>query len=278
MTGYGECGALAHLTIPLMRTPIYQLDAFTRQRFAGNPAAVMPMEQFPADILMQTIAAENNLAETAFVVRDGSDYRIRWFTPKVEVPLCGHATLASAAVIMERLEPTRTNVIFHSASGPLPVRRTDDGYVLNFPARLMQPVEPPPALLAALGVTPLEVRKDAFNHLALLGDADTVRNLKPNFAEVVRLDRPGLIVTAAGDGDYDCVSRYFAPAKGVDEDPVTGGAHCALAPFWAEKLGKTNIRAYQASARGGDLACRLQGDRVELAGGCVFFLEGMVEL
>ena len=261
-----------------MRTPIFQLDAFAARRFAGNPAAVMPMEEFPPDAVMQTIAAENNLAETAFVVPQGNDFRVRWFTPKVEVPLCGHATLASAAVIMERLEPTRRSVVFHSASGPLPVTRTDTGYVLNFPMRTMQPISAPTGLATALGADPLEVFVDAFNYLALLPDAATVRRLAPDFEALMRLDRAGIIVTAAGDEGYDCVSRYFAPAKGVSEDPVTGGAHCALTPFWTKRLGKTTLRAFQASARGGELLCRLVGERVELEGACVFYLEGHVEL
>jgi PhzF family phenazine biosynthesis protein len=261
-----------------MRTPIFQLDAFTARRFAGNPAAVMPMDDFPPDAVMQTIAAENNLAETAFVVPQGEDFRIRWFTPKVEVPLCGHATLASAAVIMERIDPRRRSVVFHSASGPLPVMRTETGYVLNFPMRVMQPVSAPAGLAAALDAEPLEVFVDAFNYLALLHDAATVRRLTPDFGALERLDRSGVIVTAAGEGEYDCVSRYFAPAKGVPEDPVTGGAHCALTPFWTARLGKNTLRAFQASARGGELVCRLVGDRVELEGACVFYLEGQVEL
>ncbi len=261
-----------------MRTRIFQVDAFAARRFAGNPAAVMPMEQFPPDVVMQTVAAENNLAETAFVVPHGDDFRIRWFTPKVEVPLCGHATLASAAVIMERLEPQRRSVVFHSASGPLPVTRTDTGYVLNFPKRVMQPIAAPAGLADALGAEPLDVLIDSFNYLALLRDAATIRRLTPDFGALAQLDRGGVIVTAPGDETYDCVSRYFAPKKGVPEDPVTGGAHCALTPFWTERLGKTILRAFQASARGGELVCRLVGDRVELEGACVFYLEGHVEL
>lgn len=207
-----------------MLAPIFQLDAFTRRRFAGNPAAVMLLEAFPADGIMQAVAAENNLAETAFLVPQADDYRIRWFTPTVEVPLCGHATLASAAVVMEKLEQERRSVVFHSMSGPLPVRRTSTGYVMDFPARLSEPV------------------------------------------------------TAAGGGEHDFVSRYFAPAKGIPEDPVTGGAHCQLVPYWAERLKRTEFRAYQASSRGGEIVCRLQGDRVELEGACVFYMEGVAEI
>jgi PhzF family phenazine biosynthesis protein len=261
-----------------MRTPIFQLDAFTTRRFAGNPAAVMPMDSFPADAVLQAIAAENNLAETAFLVPEGGDYRLRWFTPAVEVPLCGHATLASAAVVMERLEPARSSVVFHSASGPLKVNRSDAGYVMDFPARPSEPVSTPQELAKALGVTPVEVFVNPFNYMALLESARVLPELAPDMAALARMDRPGVIVTAHGDGIYDFVSRYFAPAKGIPEDPVTGAAHCMLAPFWAKRLGKTVFRAFQASHRGGEIICRLAGDRVELEGSCVFYLEGMVDI
>jgi PhzF family phenazine biosynthesis protein len=261
-----------------MRIPIYQIDAFATQRFAGNPAAVMVMDHFPDASVMLRIAAENNLAETAFLVPEGNEYRLRWFTPKVEVPLCGHATLASSAVVMERLEPGRTRVVFASASGPLTVDRTATGYRMDFPARPSEPVTAPPGLAEALGATPVIVHLNPFNYLVLLDSARTVRTLAPDHAAISRLDRPGLIVTAAGDEGYDFVSRYFAPAKGVPEDPVTGGAHCSLAPFWAARLRSTEFRAYQASARGGEIRCRLVGDRVELEGPCVFYMEGMAEV
>jgi PhzF family phenazine biosynthesis protein len=261
-----------------MRTQIFQLDAFATRRFEGNPAAVMPMPAFPPDMTMLALAGENNLSETAFLVRDGADYRIRWFTPRVEVPLCGHATLASAAVVMERLEPGRREVMFHSASGPLRVTRSGEGYSMDFPARVPAPSNLPPAALAqALGVAPLEVFEHPANYLALLASPGDVRALSPDFAAIARLDRPGLIVTAAGEGGFDFTSRYFAPAKGVDEDPVTGGAHCMLAPFWAPRLAKQAFVAHQASPRGGVVRCSLVADRVRLEGGCVFYLEGEVE-
>jgi PhzF family phenazine biosynthesis protein len=247
-----------------MRTPIFQIDAFTNRRFAGNPAAVMPMASFPHDAVLQAIAAENNLAETAFLVS--------------EVPLGGHATLASAAVVMERLEPGRSKVIFHSASGPLTVKRADAGYVMDFPARPSDPVSAPPGLANALGVVPVEVMANAFNYMAVMQGAPVVRALAPDMAALARMDRPGVIVTAQGDGNYDFVSRYFAPAKGIPEDPVTGAAHCMLAPYWAKRLGKTAFHASQASRRGGEIICRLAGDRVELEGTCVFYLEGEVEI
>lgn len=261
-----------------MRAPIFQVDAFTRRRFAGNPAAVMLLHEFPADAIMQAVAAENNLAETAFIVVRGDDYRIRWFTPTVEVPLCGHATLASAAVVMEKLERHRESVVFHSMSGPLPVRRTSTGYVMDFPARISVPVAAPAALVAALGTTPVEVQVNSFNYMALLPSEQLVRHLTPDLATIARLDRSGVIVTAAGSGEYDFVSRYFAPAKGIPEDPVTGGAHCQLVPYWAERLKRSEFLAYQASARGGEIVCRLKGERVELEGACVFYMEGTAEI
>jgi PhzF family phenazine biosynthesis protein len=261
-----------------MRTPIFQVDAFATRRFEGNPAAVMPMDRFLEDAVLQAIAAENNLAETAFLVPEGGDYRLRWFTPTREVPLCGHATLASSAVVMERLEPGRRRVTFHTASGPLTVSRTDAGYVMDFPARPSEPVSTPPGLAEALGVPPIEVVTDGFNYLALLDTAPVVRGLSPDIAAIARMDRSGVIVTARGDGVHDFVSRYFAPAKGIPEDPVTGGAHCTLVPYWAKRLNKTVFRAYQASRRGGEITCRLAGDRVELEGTCVFYLEGEVEI
>ena len=261
-----------------MLVKIFQVDAFTRRRFGGNPAAVMILESFLNDARLQDVAAENNLAETAFLVRDGADYRLRWFTPTVEVPLCGHATLASAAVVLERLEPGREVVTFHSASGPLVVSRSGDSYVMDFPARPMLATSTPEALIAAIGQNPTETLVDQHNYLAVLETAEQVRKLAPDLGVVTLLDRAGVIVTAPGDDGYDCVSRYFAPAKGIPEDPVTGGAHCALTPYWASRLGKTSLRAFQASARGGELRCRTFGERVELEGSCVFYLEGQAEI
>jgi PhzF family phenazine biosynthesis protein len=261
-----------------MRTRIFQLDAFTTRRFAGNPAAVMPMESFLGDATLQAIAAENNLSETAFLVPEGGDYLLRWFTPAAEVPLCGHATLASAAVVMERLEPARGSVVFHSASGPLVVNRAGSGYVMQFPARTADPVAAPSGLAKALGAALLAVFANTFNYMALLANAKAVRELSPDIAAIARLDRSGLIVTAPGDGIFDFVSRYFAPAKGIPEDPVTGAAHCMLTPFWAKQLDKKELRAFQASSRGGEVICRLKENGVELEGSCVFYLEGEVEI
>lgn len=261
-----------------MRVPIYQVDAFTGRRFAGNPAAVMVLPCFPEDAVLQALALENNLSETAFLVGEGREWRLRWFTPATEVPLCGHATLASAWVVTERLGGAGDRVVFHTASGPLTVHGRRGRFVMDFPARPPRRAAAPAGLEAALGVAPVEVLHDGFNHLAILDSAATVRRLAPDLAAVRRLDAPGLIVSARGDGRYDCVSRYFAPAKGIDEDPVTGGAHCALAPFWTERLGRPEIRAFQASRRGGEMVCRVRGDRVELEGECAFYMEGEVEV
>jgi PhzF family phenazine biosynthesis protein len=260
-----------------MRAPIFQIDAFAARLFTGNPAAVIPLDRFPEDAVLQAIAAENNLAETAFLVPEGGEYHLRWFTPAVEVPLCGHATLASAALVMERLQPGRREVVFHSASGPLKVQRVGTGYVLDFPARLSEPMAIPPALAQALGAVPVEVCVNEFNYLARLESVASLRALAPDMSALARLDRDGVIVTAPGDGNYDFISRYFAPAKGIPEDPVTGAAHCMLAPYWAPRLGQTAFRAFQASRRGGEVLCRVVGDRVHLEGTCVFYLEGTVE-
>jgi PhzF family phenazine biosynthesis protein len=261
-----------------VRARIFQVDAFSSRPFAGNPAAVMPLAAFPDEPLMQAVAAENNLAETAFIVAEGADYRIRWFTPTVEVPLCGHATLASAAVVMEKLEPGRATVTFRSASGPLVVRRAREGYVMDFPARRPVAVAMPVGLAEALGVEPVEVLADEVNYLVRFESARTVCDLTPNFALISRLDRKGVIVTAEGEEVYDFVSRYFAPAQGIAEDPVTGSAHCALVPYWAQRLGRDALRAFQASRRGGEILCRSVGSTVQLEGTCYFYLEGETEI
>lgn len=267
-----------------MHAPIYKLDAFTTKRFAGNPAAVVVLETFPDDATLQAIAAENNLPETAFIVRDGSDYRLRWFTPTIEVPFCGHATLASAAVVVNVLDGERIEVTFHTKSGPLIVSRKGDAYLMDFPARKLTRVSVPSDFERAVGVVPLELYRDNLNnYVALLDDSQRVRMLSPDLAAIAKMDCTGVIVSALGDQDhpgdqgYDFVSRYFAPGKGIPEDPVTGGAHCALTPLWALRLGKTDFKTYQASARGGAMQCRLDGERVLIEGHCVFYLEGQIQ-
>jgi len=262
-----------------MRVPIFHVDAFASKRFTGNPAAVVLFERYPEDDVLQAIAAENNLSETAFLAPADHAWHVRWFTPAVEVPLCGHATLASAWVIFERIEPARAEITFLTRrSGALVVRRHGAGYEMDFPSLPPAPVTPPPGLEAALGAAPVEVLANASNYLAVMDAAAIVRELAPDHRAIARLDRPGLIVTAPGDQDYDCVSRYFAPQKGIDEDPVTGGAHCALTPYWAARLGKAELHAYQASRRGGVLDCRANGARVALRGTCTSYSEGHVEL
>lgn len=261
------------------RAPIFQVDAFADGRFTGNPAAVVVLGSFPPDAVLQAVAAENNLPETAFLVPDGDGYQLRWFTPTVEVQVCGHATLASSAVVMERLEPGRASVVFQSRSGPLAVERAGEGrYVMNFPASPCEPAEPPGGLAAALGAQPAEVHASTANYLAVLGSAAEVRSLRPDIASIALLDREGVIVTAEGEAPYDFTSRYFAPAKGIPEDPVTGGTHCTLAPFWAGRLGKVAFLARQASQRGGDVHCAVAGDRVTLTGSCSFYLHGEIEI
>jgi PhzF family phenazine biosynthesis protein len=261
-----------------MRVPIFHLDAFAARRFSGNPAAIMPLPTFLDNDVLQAIAAENSLPATAFLVAGGNEYRLRWFTPVMELQLCGHATLASAAVVMERLETSRRQVTFHTASGPLTVRRSNCGYVMDLPARRPETVCSPCGLTDALNCTPLEVSVTEFSYIALLDSAQAVRNLLPAFDTISRLDRAGVIVTGPGDGGYDFVSRYFAPARGIPEDSVTGTAHCTLVPYWELRLGKSQFRAYQASRRGGEIICRAAGDRVELEGSCAFYLEGSAEV
>ena len=261
-----------------MRLPIYQVDAFTDTLFGGNPAAIVPMDAFPQDTLMQAIAQENNLAETAFIVPQGADYHLRWFTPAVEVPLCGHATLASAAVVLERLRPQDDQVVFHTLSGPLTVRREQGDYILDFPARPATRVPDDPILAQALGVQPLELWANDFTCMAVLESEAQVRDVQPDMRALLQSGREACIVTAPGSGRFDFVSRFFAPGHGIDEDPVTGSAHCALMPYWAPRLGKDRLLAYQASARGGVLDCHLRGDRVALRGQAVFYLEGTITL
>jgi PhzF family phenazine biosynthesis protein len=258
--------------------PFFIVDAFASKRFTGNPAAVVVFEQLPNDEACQAIAAENNQSETAFLEPAGDGFNLRWFTPKVEVPLCGHATLASAWVVFERLQRARTEITFKTRkAGSLHVIRSGEGFKMDFPERAAVRVTAAPGLSAALGTTPVEVLANETNYLAVLADAATVRNLGPDLAAIRGLDRDGLIVTAPGDQGYDFVSRYFTPQRGIDEDPVTGGAHCALAPYWSARLRKTDLRAYQASRRGGEVACRMLGDRVELEGRCILHAEGFME-
>jgi len=262
----------------MMQLPIYQVDAFADRVFRGNPAAVCPLETWLPDATMQAIAAENNLSETAFFVREGSDYALRWFTPAVEVDLCGHATLASGYVVMRFLEPQRESVSFRTAkAGKLTVTRRADMLVMDFPTRPAVPAAAPPGLFAALGGTPREVLR-ARDHLVVYGSAAEIAALAPDLAALAKVDCWAVIVTAPGDNGVDFVSRFFAPAQGILEDPVTGSAHCTLVPYWANRLGKTEFEARQLSRRGGALSCALDGDRVSIAGKAVLYLEGRIEV
>lgn len=258
------------------RIPIYQVDAFASRLFSGNSAAVCPLEQWLPDQQMQAIAAETNLANTAFFVRNGDHYRLRWFTPKVEVPLCGHATLASAYIILNDLEPSAKSVRFETKSGTLIVTRDGDLFSLDFPADPPEECKAPPQLVPALGGRP-ETVLAARNYLAVYGSEDEVRSLAPNMQALLLVDRFGVIATAPGK-QVDFVSRFFAPKQGVPEDPVTGSAHCTLVPYWSKRLGKKKLHAHQVSSRGGELRCEDRGDRVILSGKAVRFLEGTIHL
>ena len=259
-----------------MNIPIYQVDAFASRPFAGNPAAVCPLDTWLPDELMQSIAAENNLSETAFFVREGPGYSIRWFTPAAEVDLCGHATLASAWVLFNCLDFEGDEVCFSSKSGPLHVSRDGDQLVLDFPAQPPRPCTTPPGVVEAFGAEPVECL-EYVDLLVIFDDPEIVLNAKPEMHLLARLDFRGIIISAPS-GKYDFISRFFGPAVGVPEDPVTGSAHTKLTPYWAAKLGKQQMRARQVSARGGDLLCTLQGDRVLIAGHAVLFLSGTIEL
>ncbi|NLV24493.1 MAG: PhzF family phenazine biosynthesis protein [Deltaproteobacteria bacterium] len=260
-----------------MTIPLYQVDAFTGTLFAGNPAAVVfPSAELSA-ATMQAIAAENNLAETAFVLPAEDGFRIRWFTPSVEVDLCGHATLASAHVLFSHRGFPWETISFSSKSGTLQVRKDGELLVLDFPADTLCAVEIPPGLSAGLGVEPREIYRGKDDYLAVLGDEKEIAGLAPNTARLSAVHCRGVIVTAPGSG-VDFVSRFFAPRIGINEDPVTGSAHTALVPYWAKRLGKTRLRARQLSPRGGELNCRDCGARVEIAGRAVTYLIGEIVL
>lgn len=261
-----------------MDIPIYQVDAFSDIAFAGNPAAVCPLKYWLDDDLMQKIAAENNLAETAFFVKEGTDYRIRWFTPKCEVNLCGHATIAAAYVLWRELEDTSTTLTFHSLSGALSVTRNEALYCLNFPSRPITQTLDNALIAQALGPnTPLWVGANDDRVLLHYAKEAEIAAIEPDFNALTKLPYSVYCVTAVGDAK-DFVARVFAPVKGINEDPVTGSAYTALAPFWATKLHKTQFQARQISARGGDVYCELQNDRVLIAGHAVCVMRGTLSV
>lgn len=259
-----------------MEIPIYQVDAFASQVFAGNPAAVCPLEAWLPDEVMQAIAAENNLSETAFFVRRGDAFDLRWFTPTVEVDLCGHATLGSAYVIINYLDPERREARFHTRSGELIVTRDGDSYCLDLPVQRLERVAVSADMTAALGAEPTEVWRSMYM-MAVFADEAQVANLSPDLAKVAALEKGEVIVTAPGKS-CDFVSRFFWPATGIPEDPVTGSAHCILGPYWAERLGKTRMSARQISRRGGELAVEVRGDRVRLTGRVAPYLQGRIRV
>lgn len=256
---------------------LLQIDAFTDQPFRGNPAAVCLLDRERDAAWMQNVAAEMNLSETAFLLPRSDGWSLRWFTPASEVDLCGHATLASAhALWEEKILPEKDAARFHTRSGLLTAKRDGEWIELDFPATRDQKCDAPPALMEALGVTsPRYVGKNKFDYVVEVGSEDEVRSVKPDMRKLRQTDARGVIVTSrASNGKYDFVSRFFAPAVGVDEDPVTGSAHCCLTPYWSQRLGRNELLALQASARGGTLRVRLDGDRVKLGGRAVTVLRG----
>ena len=256
---------------------LLQIDAFTDQPFRGNPAAVCLLDRERDAAWMQSVGSEMNLSETAFLLARGEEWSLRWFTPTIEVDLCGHATLASAhALWEEKLLASAQAARFHTRSGLLTATKRGEWIELDFPVTREQKSDPPPALLESLGIdSPRYVGRNKFDYIIEVDSEKDVRRLKPNHAMLRQIPVRGVIVTSqAANGEYDFVSRFFAPGSGVDEDPVTGSAHCCLTPYWSERLGKSELVAYQASARGGMLRVRLDGDRVKLAGRAVTVLRG----
>ena len=257
-----------------MELTLYQVDAFASRVFAGNPAAVCPLQDWIPDEVLQSIAAENNLAETAFFVFNGKGFDIRWFTPTSEVDLCGHATLASAFILFEKLDWKEDSVTFQSNSGPLSVHRGPQGLVLDFPSQPGTPCPIPAALGDGLGCQPIAVLA-CEDYMAVFEAEEEIVGINPNLDALRQLDLRGVIATAKGE-EVDFVSRFFAPNVGINEDPVTGSAHCMLAPYWADELNKTRLTARQLSERTGELRCELKGDRVLISGETVLYMEGTI--
>ncbi len=259
-----------------MKLTLFQIDAFTERVFNGNPAAVCPLQQWLPDSTLQKIAAENNLSETAFYVPIKNGFHIRWFTPLTEVDLCGHATLATAFVIFNLTSYPDQFITFNSKSGELFVKKEKDVLSLDFPAQPGTPCETPQELIAGLGQTPIAVLKSE-DYIAVFDSERDIAEMEPDFDYLAKLDGRGVSVTAPGS-NVDFVSRFFCPKLGVNEDPVTGSAHCALTPYWAEKLDKAILSARQLSKRTGDLTCEVKGDRVIISGKAVKYLEGSIDI
>lgn len=264
-----------------MKFPIYQIDAFAEELFTGNPAAVVVLKDWLDTDILQKIAAENNLAETAFIVNIGNDYEIRWFTPKVEVDLCGHATLAAGYVVSMYFNRGGNQVVFHSRkSGKLIVEKNHPQYTLDFPVdQLEEFTEPlPEDLISGIGKEPVEYLKGNTDCLLVYEKASDIKSIKPNFCKLEKLNYRGVIVTAPGDEDFDFVSRFFAPQSGIPEDPVTGSAHTTLVPYWANRTGKYDFVAQQLSQRNGQLHCTLNGNRVKISGKVKLYLKGEIHV
>lgn len=260
-----------------MKLQIYQADAFAASLFKGNPAAVIPLIEWLSDEKMQQIALENNLSETAFFIPEGDHFHIRWFTPTAEVKLCGHATLATAHILFNELNFQGAQIDFNSKSGILTVKKVEDKLQLDFPADFAHTVEPVPAFAEAFGIQPSATLKGRTDYLLVFDSEEIIQNIKPNIQILLGTDTRGIMVTAEGN-DVDFVSRFFAPAVGVNEDPVTGSAHTTLIPYWANRLNKTELTASQLSARGGQLWCTLSGNRVLIAGKATTYLRGEIEV
>ncbi|OQX79429.1 MAG: isomerase [Bacteroidetes bacterium 4484_276] len=258
-----------------MKTKIYQIDAFANQVFKGNPAAVCPLEGWLPDEVMQNIAFENNLSETAFFVREGNVFQIRWFTPTIEVDLCGHATLATAHVLFNHLDYKGDIIFLESKSGDLRVMKDEDMLWLDFPTGFCEKVNMPPNLIEAFTAQPVEALAARDYLMAVYESEEAIQNMKPDFNRLKELPYHAIIVTAKGN-DVDFVSRMFAPVIGIDEDPVTGSAHTLLTPYWSQKLKKVHLSARQVSSRGGELQCKMSGDRVEIGGQAVTYLVGEI--
>ena len=259
-----------------MELPFYQIDSFTDKVFTGNPAAVVPLDSWLEDDVMKGIALENNLPETAFFVPKDDHFHLRWFTPTVEMNLCGHATLATAWVLFNDLGYDKNSIKFESKSGDLTVTKNQDGMTLNFPILPSQQVDLDPAIEKAFGKQSLELYKGERKWVAIYDDPDFILNNQPDLSIIKTLTDEGVIITAPGHAPYDFMSRYFAPQIGIDEDPVTGAAHCMLTPIWANKLDKTDFLARQISPRGGDLKLSLQNERLEITGNAALYLKGTI--
>jgi len=259
-----------------MKSKQYQIDAFTNRIFSGNPAAVCPLDEWLPDELLQKIAMENNLAETAFYVKEENDFRIRWFTPVVEVDLCGHATLAAGHVLFNHEHISASKIVFHSRSGPLTVSRKNEFLTLDFPTDTLEQIEFFPGLTDAFEVKPIQAFRGKTDYMLVFESENEIRNCQPDFSILATLSTRGVIVTAKGD-QSDFVSRFFAPRSGINEDPVTGSAHTSLIPYWAKILHKNELTAIQLSTRKGHLTCKYLNDRVEISGQARTFLVGTIE-